>query len=305
MGRKIIIEPTFCEAHFLDAHIKNMCDYIKPDIFVLAEGMFPKGPENNTESLSSFAGKYTKDGDGHRGWDFDEVTQIIRQNGALYPDIDFYLLAMNYDADMTTERAYYEAYTSFRRVVPPLPDDIILPLESDLFFTEEQANQILTLAEGLEFNEGFGSTFKLFFESPKVCIPGAGNGGRKRKVAYVYGDGKLCEVIALGNFTESYHAYITWHDLQLFHYEWIRPGKYWDMRFDQLSRKSYVYEALKRARVLIEHDPPHLKEDLETMVGWEGSFTLVANDLKIEDHPKHIRKHPNFIKYYGNEKNSN
>ena len=212
---------------------------------------------------------------------------------------------MNYEENMQTERVYFEAYTSFKRVIKVQPDDLIFPSETDLFFTEDQAKQILTQANNLKPDEGFGSTFRLFFESPRVSIPGYGGQGRNRKVAYRYGTGNLSNILALGNSKESYHAYIKWVDLQLFHYEWIRPGKYWDMRFAQLKRTPCVYEGFKKAKALIESDPPHLKEDLETMVGWEGSFILAANDLKIEDHPKHIRKHPNFIKYYGNEKNSN
>ena len=300
MGQKIIIEPTFCEAHFLDAHIKNMCDYIKPDHFILAEGMFPRGPENNIPSALKFIKKYTQNGEGHRGWDFEEVTRIVHENAALYPNVKFHLLGMDYEGDMQTKRAYFEAYTSFKHIIKVQPDDLIFPSETDLFFTEDQAKQILIQANKLKPDEGFGSTFQLFFESPKVSIPGYGGQGRNRKVAYRYGTGHLSNILALGNSEESYHAYIKWIDLQLFHYEWIRPGKYWDMRFDQLQRTSYVYNGFKKAKALIESDPLHLKEDLETMVGWEGSFTLAANDLKIEDHPKHIRNHPNFIKYYGN-----
>ena len=45
MSKKIVIEPCFNEAHFLEFQIPNICDYLCPDVFVIAEGMFPTGPE--------------------------------------------------------------------------------------------------------------------------------------------------------------------------------------------------------------------------------------------------------------------
>jgi len=308
MSRKIVVEPTFCEGHFLDAHIKNVCDYLKPDIFVLAEGMFPKGPESNIKDVEKFKDTYTLDG--HRGFDYELVQQIIDDNKKLYPNTDIRLIEMNYPIEYDANHAYFDAYTSFRNIIDVKPDDIIFPLESDLFFSKQQADTILQLISILKPDEGYGSTFKLFFESPKVNIPGYHGQGRKRKLVYKYGAGKLCEILARGNAKESYHAHLKWVDLQLFHYEWMRPGKYWDMRFTQLNRPAHVYALLKNAKELIQHfginaDIKILKQSLEAMKGWDGSFTLSTNSLSKKDHPKHIWNHPNFIKYFGNEKNNN
>jgi len=206
---------------------------------------------------------------------------------------------MDYQEGIETAQAYFEAYTSFKMVVDPKPDDVIFPLESDLFFTAVQALQILHEVESIKVDQGFGSTFRLFFESPKVSIPGYGGQGRQRKVALRYGSGQLMDMIAHGNFKETYQPHLQWFDWGLFHYEWIRPNEYWDLRMSQLSRRPITYGALKQARYIIEKNVPNLKQALESLQGWDGSFTLTTNDMKLEDHPFHIREHPNFVKYFG------
>ncbi len=133
MSRKIVVEPCFAEAHFLERHIYNVCDYLQPNVFVIAEGMFPHGPENTLGNTQNFSEQFTLDG--KRSFDFHEMKAAVERCQRSYPEIEFHLLEMDY-RDIDTATAYYEAYTSFLNVISVSPTDIIFPLECDLFFTE-------------------------------------------------------------------------------------------------------------------------------------------------------------------------
>ena len=305
MGRIIAIEPTFCEAPFLDAHIKNVCDYLKPDMFIIVEGMFPMGPESTIvgDHQKKFIEKYTLDG--HRGFDWEEVKKICESCAELYPDIDIQLVAFDHAEDTGTPTAYYNIFTHFLDDVEIKSNDIILPLESDIFFTESQAIKTLQLIPEIKEGTGIGTTYVNFFETPKYSSSRA----RGRKLAFRYGDGELYHKVMKYFFWEAEYVPLLSkvHDLQLFHYAWMRPpGLYFDIRLDQIctptSKLGRLHTALLRAFELFEEDPPDLQLilDVEVNAPDHPDFQLIP--VAYEDHPKHIRKHPNFIKYYGERK---
>ena len=73
MNKKIVIIPVFGDTHFIKYQIPNIIDTINPDIIIYNEGMFPTGPESNTNSNREFVQKYTLNGEGKRGFDFLEL----------------------------------------------------------------------------------------------------------------------------------------------------------------------------------------------------------------------------------------
>jgi len=292
--RKIIVEPTFMEAHFLDAHIRNICDYIYPNIFIFIEGCFPKGPESTTQNMNEFKTHYTLNG--YRGFDYEQVKKIIFENSQRYPNTSFLLIETNYDINMETADAYYYAFTEWLKYVDVGPDDLIFPLETDLFFTAAQADLALSLAVRLSPDEGIGSSYISYFESPQVVFPWSGE--RIRKLAIRYGSGGLWHKLFKVFFWENkYKHMLKNYNLKLHHYEWIRPGKYFDARVAQLNRDEKFWQCVKEARMLIQEHPEGWKE----CISESDVFPLEWKAITKEVHPPHIYGHENWERYYGND----
>lgn len=289
--KKIIIEPCFNEAHFMEYHIDNICEYFTPDIYVIAEGRFPSGPENSlNEDDKNFIDKYTLDG--KRSFDFEELKQKVQKAKDKYKNTTFYLLEMDYLKGTNTQQAYTQAYMSFLDTVVPQPDDMVMAIECDLFFTRPQADICLKAFKCLKENEGFGSTFEMFFESPRVVLAKH----RKRKVMFKYGDGSLYAKCILGNFDDSYHSMLKMYNFKLFHYEWIRPDPYFEMRLAQLSRGIDGEKYIRNARNIIIENKNIVPDHLSNFRAHR--LNIRVSDYNKEDHPKHMWSHPNFRKYY-------
>jgi hypothetical protein len=292
--KKIIIEPCFNEAQFMEFQIPNICDLLKPDIFVIAEGMFPMGPEFKTTS-SDFIQKYTLNGDGKRSFDIRLLQKIVEVNKKKYPDIEFYLVEMKYDPNENTTFSYKKAYNSFKSITQPDPSDLIFTLECDLFFNEQQAEEILILAGKLKPDEAFCSTYQLFFESPYVNW--AAFNTDSRRIVYRYGTGKIW-----GNYdgvpgTPNMFYNNPIYDLKLFHYDWMRAGKYWDARKEQLKRGDIANEYFEKAKSIIKTKMNKIEINKLLQDIWDKRFS--TNNLELKDHPTHIHNHPNMVYYYG------
>ena len=100
MSKKIVIIPTFCDAHIIKYQIPNIIETINPDYIIYNEGRFPAGPESNTNVTAEFLKEYTLDG--WRGFDFEELTQIIEENQKKYSDTTIILNKMNYPVETTS-----------------------------------------------------------------------------------------------------------------------------------------------------------------------------------------------------------
>lgn len=292
--KKIVIEPCFNESHFQDCHIENICEYLKPDIYVISEGLFPTGPEGKWKESQKIIKNYTLNGEGKRSFDYDNLVEIIERNKELFPNIEFHLLNMDYNG-LNTQQCFEKAYKGFLEVYTPNPDDIIIPLECDLLVTQEQATRILQIIDDLKEDEGAACTQKLFFVSPRVHWKNAKT--NSRRIAYRYGSGKLW-----GNYdgipgTPIMHWKDIIHDLELFHYIWVRPGKYWDFRKIQVQRGDSHDKGVELAKSIIEKYGKNIEginKELKDILG--GRF--FASTLKKEDHPKHFHKHPAMVEYF-------
>lgn len=294
---RIVIEPCFNELHMEKLHIKNMCDYFHPDIYIIAEGIFPTGPEDQMKSgaYETFAKNYTLNGEGKRSFDFKELETEVQKCREEYPNIKFHLIEMDYPKNQPTNETYYQLFTFFLNssIVQIQPDDIILPSESDMFFTKEQADQCNKMILNLKPNEGFGSSYLNFFESPKVQkILRFG-----RKIAFKYGDGSFYKKIMEQFLWEhKYSKMLPIYDFRTFHYEWLKPEYYFNMRVEQVPRD--WSDQFIKAKDLIRSKPDNLAHRLNTEIHQRWTFELSVVPLRKEQHPKHIWDHESFKYYY-------
>jgi len=296
MGKRIVIEPCFNEHHLQQFHMRNLCDNFKPDVYIIAEGIFPRGPEDNQEKEAhkAFVKEYTFLGQGDRSFDIMSLEDSVRQCVNEYPNTKFYLMQMQYPPNQSTANTYYTVFTFFiNKVIDVWPDDIIMPSEADMFFTEEQAQQCEKLIQQLKHGESFASTYIDFFESPKVqkTIRSA------RKVAFRYGDGeRYKDVMRMFLWESEYIKKMQVCDLKTFHYGWLRPQKYFDMRIQQIPRD--WSDNIVKARELIRSKPEGLDFKLATKIKQRWNFELTVVNKKKEEHPKHVWGHENFRYYY-------
>ena len=115
------------------------------------------------------------------------------------------------------------------------------------------------------------------------------------------GDGSLYEKFCRNFFEErEYIKLLKTFDWDLFHYEWLRPSKYFELRKEQLVR--YDTEAVQNARNVIRNHKGVLDVTqwlLDRVKCSRHEKKFVVNNLKPMDHPKHICTHENFKYYYG------
>jgi len=290
MGKRIVVSPCFNELHFLKRRIPNVCEYLQPDYCILADGMFPRGPENRTQGgdLDTIIKNYTLEGKGKLSFDFKELKQFLNECSKKYPNTKFVLLPMDYDKGVNHEQAYYVTYNIFKKILTPSPDDLIFPLECDVFLTETQAQELLSQCESLEPNHSLMSNYYQFFESPKVAMTTQ----RYRRLAYRYGNGSVWG---------CYKQFGSSHDsgIRAFHYEWIRPNRYFELRLLQLSR-GYT-SVLRELRSIIRSKPDNLGKSLVAATAKLGpkqrDLGLIVSPLQLSEHPLHFQTHENF-EYY-------
>jgi hypothetical protein len=252
--------------------------------------MFPNGPENKTaqKDLDIIKRDFTLNGKGELSADYYELKELLNTFAKQYPNTKFILCQMDYSDVNDHEQAYYKSYNIFKKFIDAKPDDLIFPLECDLFLTEKQSSSLLKQAKNLEHNHSLMSNYYQFFESPKVMM----NTNRYRRLVYRYGDGFVWGCFKrFDNDIDS--------KIRAFHYEWIRPDRYFELRILQLSRG--FTEAIRDLRSVIRSKPTNLKEALEESVNRlkynKNELPLSVSDIKLEEHPEHFKKHENFIYY--------
>jgi hypothetical protein len=288
---RIVVETCFNEGHIMPYHIANVCDRFDPDFYVIAEGVFPYGPENSVRDIMGFKNRWTTDG--FRSKDIDLLRETVREANSKYR-AEVILKEMDYGR-AGTRHAYNVAFMSFLQHVEPAPGDLIFTLEPDLFFTKTQAENLIEICTRIGPGGGVNSTYCEIFESPKVVT----DKGRVRRVAFRYGDGRAYAIMCRDYYTESFlrYSHMVNARLGLFHYAWMRPGWYFDMRLEQLPRKGDLTHRLRTVRDTIGAGGEDLQKKLNALS--RGDLRLVVTDMKREDHPEHIWEHPNFKRYYG------
>jgi hypothetical protein len=300
MPKKIVIAPVFCDSHLIRYQIDNIVDTIDPDYIIYNEGMFPQGPEGTTVVDDRFIEEFTLDG--HRGFDYAELKQIVEDAQYKYPNTKIILNEMQYPETATAPECYYLACSNFKELGIDIAEgDLIFPFEGDVFHHEDAKSDIENYCKQLTPNTGFRSNWIDFIEnqyyaekSQWIRYKKSAEDTKSRRVCICYGTEQFYRDVLLNFMTQKYPMlYPT--DLVTYHYAWWRPEKYRDLRYAQLNRAGEYWKDFDSALYKIHNAKgkdigdvilrPHLSENLSHRY---------ACYVDIE-HPKHVKQHVNYI----------
>ena len=294
--KRIVMIPVFCESHLVKYQIDNIVETINPDYIVYNEGMFPRGPESSTLVSDNFISEYTLDG--NRGFDYEDMKDIISKKQKEYPDVNIILNEMKYPSNLSHAPGCYTlACSNFDELgIDVSEGDYIFPLEGDVFHHQDSKDEIEGYLEQLKPNTGFRSVWIDFLENQyyaeKITLA---ESGRSRKVCIRFGDMDWYKDV-LSNFMTQTYPMLYPTDLITYHYAWWRPDKFKEMRYAQLNRdKSYwdkFNDGLKDIKISRDTHKNDivLRPSTTRMDGFK-----YASFIDIE-HPIHVTEHPNYIK---------
>jgi hypothetical protein len=307
MSKKVVIIPTFCESHLIKHQIPNIIDTVSPDVIIINEGMFPAGTEGNKYLTREWLQKYTLNGEGKRGFDFSQLKDIVEQAQTKHPDVQIILNEMEYGANMSPTDCYVAATTNFSEVGIEIEEgDYIFPYEGDVFHHENSKEEIQHYLTQIKPGEGFRSIWidymqNFWYVEKNRIKPWLGpeyqhdNNYMSRRICFRYDKGGVKYLNMLRNFmSNDYHNPVTGYgmlyptDLITYHYAWIRPGKFRELRCDQLQRQVGYWEAFTRG--LDECD----RYERSEVTIRPNRISTVDGFVKFFDkfsHPKHIRNH--------------
>lgn len=308
MSKKIVIVPTFCESHLIKHQIPNIIDTVDPDYIVINEGMFPNGTEGNKNITSDWLQKYTLNGEGKRGFDFPDLEKIVVNAKWKYPDVKFILNEMDYSDCNNSTECYKKATTNFEELEIDIEEgDYIFPYEGDVFHHESTASEIKGYLEQIQPGEGFRSTWidymqnfwyveksriKIFLKPEKYNHK---DNTQCRRICFRYDKDGIKYKKMLDNFmTVTYHDPVIGYgmlyptELMTYHYAWIRPGKFRDLRCDQLARPEGYWDKFKSELDKCDeykYEEICVREAKRDLThGWVKFFSHLP-------HPKHIKDH--------------
>lgn len=305
MSKKIVIMPTFCDAHIIKYQIPNIIDTIDPDYIVYNEGLFPAGPESNTPITEDFLNKYTLDG--HRGFDYKELEEIVEDAQKKYPNTKILLNPMKYTS-LSAPQCYIEACTNWKELgINVEVGDYIFPYEPDVFHLERTKTEIANYLPQLQPDQGFRSVWLDFMETQhyvekKNLIGYQTGGGRQRRICVRFGTMEFLKKV-LGNFMTQDYSMLHPTSLLTYHYPWFKPGKYKELRYALIHRDPSYWQAFEKG----------LQQAKEQSIKWTQGAEKIDSDITIRpsspttsnnryitfihiNHPKAIIDHPNFIK---------
>tara|TARA_Y100000592_G_scaffold14898_1_gene21621 strand:+ start:8275 stop:9891 length:1617 start_codon:yes stop_codon:yes gene_type:complete len=301
--KKIVMIPVFCESHLVKYQIDNIIDTINPDYIVYNEGMFPRGPESSTIVSDNFISNYTTDG--VRGFDYEDMEKIIESKQKEYPNIKIILNKMEYPKNLVDAPSCYTlACSNFEDVgIDVSEGDYIFPLEGDVFHHEDSKEEIEGYLSQLKPNTGFRSVWIDFLETQyyveKITLL---ENGRSRKVCLRFGDMDWYKNV-LSNFMTQTYPMLYPTDLTTYHYAWWRPGKFKQMRYDQLNRDRAYWDSFNNGLNEIRNSKNTHKNDIvmrPSTTRTDGFKFASFMDIK---HPKHVFEHPNYVRGGVNETN--
>lgn len=308
MSRKIVIIPTFAESHLIKYQIPNIIDTIAPDYIIIQEGMFPAGTEGNKQITQEWKNKYTLNGEGKRGFDFLELKQIVANAQIKYPNTKIILNEIEYTMGMSSTQCYHKATTDLSELGIAFEEgDYIFPYEGDVFHHEDSAKEITHYMEQIKPGEGFRSIWvdymqnfwyveksriKPWLPNPKYQYK---DNYMSRRICFRYDkSGEKYENMINNFMTVDYHNPVSGYgmlyptDLITYHYAWIRPHKFRDLRCDQLQRQPGYWETITRG--LDECDKFEQSDILVRPQHQTTTHGYVKFFSKLP-HPKHIRDH--------------
>ena len=296
MSKRIVIVPTFCDSHLIKFQIPNIIETINPDYIIYNEGLFPGGPESSTNRTDEFIKKYTLDGT--RGFDFNDLEEIIENAKKEYPNVNFILNKMSYnDGIKSASQNAINAYTNFSDLGIDIKEgDYIFPFEGDVFHHEDSKEEIEGYIKQIKPNQGFKSIWVDYLETQfyteKVNWEPVGGKYKQRKICVCYGDIEFLKNV-VSNFESQNYPMLFPTDLITHHYCWWRPGKFKELRYDLINRADWYWQNFENGLVDIRNSKDKNDVVLRSHLP-ENELMRYATYVKF-DQPKHIKKHPNFV----------
>tara|TARA_Y100000310_G_scaffold312991_1_gene360849 strand:- start:332 stop:1228 length:897 start_codon:yes stop_codon:yes gene_type:complete len=296
MSKRIVIIPTFCDSHLIKFQIPNIVETINPDYIIYNEGLFPGGPESSTNRTDEFIKKYTLDGT--RGFDFNDLEEIIENAKKIYPNVNFILNKMSYNDDVkSASQNAINAYTNFNDLGIDIKEgDYIFPFEGDVFHHESSADEINGYIKQIKPNQGFKSIWIDYLETQfyteKVNWEPVGGKYKQRKICVCYGDIDFLKNVVV-NFESQNYPMLFPTDLITHHYCWWRPGKFKELRYDLINRADWYWQNFEKGLVNIRNSKDKNDVVLRSHLS-ENELMRYATHVEF-DQPKHVKEHPNFL----------
>tara|TARA_R110000824_G_scaffold173550_1_gene351687 strand:+ start:255 stop:1139 length:885 start_codon:yes stop_codon:yes gene_type:complete len=291
--KRIVICPIFCESHFIKYQIPNIIDTINPDIIIYNEGLFPGATESKKDLNKQWLDKYTLDG--KRGFDYLELEKIIKESQSLYPNVKIILNKMDYNSNMNSIDCYINATTNFEDLGIKIEEgDCIFPFEGDVFHHENSKDEITGYINQLEPNQGFKTHWlefvaNQFYVEKKTLM----EFHQSRKICIKFGTMDFYKQV-LGNFITQNYDMLFPTELMTYHYAWWRPGKFLDLRCDQLERHPGYWENFRVAIDIANELKLEEINNRPSISTNPDNINVWIKKINIE-HPKHIKEHPCYI----------
>ena len=311
--RKIIILPEFASSHLLKCSIPNWIDVIEPDVIIINSGLFPSGPENKGHIDDEFRKKWCEKEFGIAGFDYGEVIKLIQtvdaENRIIVTGI------MHYERNDANE-CFLEAISTFHDFEPER-GDIVLPLEPDVLFHENDKQKIQEELSRLVPGDGIQVIWKDFLETQFYVEAINEVQPKWRRFAYCWDN--------LENYQNAMNAFMTQNYKSLrkvnqfigFHYPWWCPEPWKQLRFELIWRKDPQYwKDFENGLQEIQQESQIMKNWIEfnkkmwLADGFTGQHAIPKKQILIRpsrtdqaqwakfiniSHPKHIFNHPNFV----------
>jgi len=286
--KKIVIIPTFCESHLVRHQIPNIIDTIDPDYIIYNEGMFPNGTEGNKTITKDWLEKYTLDG--YRGFDYLELENIIRDAQIKYPNTKIILNKMTYASETTSTECFIAATTNFKDLdIDIQPGDFIFPFEADVFHHENSKDEIAGYMAQLTEDTGFRSKWIDFIENQYYIEKLIYLQPRSRRICIKFGTWDFYLSVLAKFMHEHDYNMLYPTDLITYHYCWWRPGKFKQLRYDQLQRDSQYWtfydQQLSKVHEAKYND---IKVRYNRNDADPGAYITFTSQFK---HPTHIKNH--------------
>lgn len=292
MSKKVVIIPTFCESHLIKCQIPNLIDTINPDIIIYNEGMFPNGTEGNIRLTQDWLNKYTLDGLGKRGFDYKELVEVVNKAKEQYPNTQIILNEVQYEEGMSSTDCFVQSTTNFKKLgITIEPGDYIFPLEGDVFHHENSKNEIENYLSQLKPDSGFRSRWIDFVENQYyveelVYTPKC----RSRRICIRFGTWEYYLNVVKQFMHEFKYDMLHPTDLITFHYAWWRPGKFRELRFDQLQR-DVLYWNFYRKGLDLAKTGKHQRIKIRYNRDDSDPAAFIRFTKELE-HPSHVKNHP-------------
>ena len=292
--KKIVIIPCFGEGHFIEHQLQNLIDNLNPTHIIYNEGLFPKGPENkggvNDQFRSNYCYKNT-----NLAWDTELVQKTINKYSKLYPNTTILWNSVDY-TDVDANNCYVHSVSNFKELGIDIEEgDLIFPIEGDVFFHENDIEALNEMIDDLKPNEGLQAPYLDFYQNQYYTEGDSLDFERihKRRIVIKFGTWEYYKDV-VQNFTSQKYPQLKMFPRYIFHYAWWRPGKYLELRFSQLLRSPAYHKDIRTA---LQQAKENFKEKIDLRKNHpENSLSRYIVRIEV-DHPKHIKNHPNYIKF--------